>query len=66
MLAEQEATKMLEMLAAIQEHLGIAAPDEEAATLQQTTEPERLMEQLEQHGPVPGTGPALRTPGTEP
>src|SRR5438034_11332220 len=63
MLAEQEATKMLEMLASIQEHLGMAAPDEEAAALQQATEPEKVLEQLEQHGPVPGTGSAQRTPG---
>jgi hypothetical protein len=66
MLAEQEATKMLEMLASIQEHLGIGAPDAEVAALQQATEPERLMEQLEQHGPVPATGPAMHTPGAEP
>jgi uncharacterized membrane protein len=65
MLAEQEATKMLEMLASIQEHLGIGTPDAEVAALQQTTEPERLMEQLEQHGPVPGPPPASRVPGSK-
>jgi uncharacterized membrane protein len=48
MLAEQESTKLLEMLTAIQEHLGIGAPDAEVAALQQATEPERLMEQIEQ------------------
>jgi uncharacterized membrane protein len=48
MLAEQESTKILEMLTAIQAHLGISTSDEEVAALQQATEPERLMERIEQ------------------
>jgi len=47
MLAEQEATKMLAMLDAIQQHLGIGGHDPEVAALKQATEPEKLMEQIE-------------------
>jgi uncharacterized membrane protein len=47
MLAEQEATKMLAMLEAIQQHLGMGGHDPEVAALKQATEPEKLMEQIE-------------------
>jgi uncharacterized membrane protein len=47
MLAEQEATKVLTMLGAIQDHLGIGGHDPERASLEQATEPEKLMEQIE-------------------
>jgi uncharacterized membrane protein len=46
-LAEQEATKILAMLEAIQEHLGMGGHDPEVAALKQATEPEKLMEQIE-------------------
>jgi uncharacterized membrane protein len=49
MLAEQEATKILEMLEAIQRHLGIGGHDPEVMALKQATEPEQLMVQIEQH-----------------
>jgi uncharacterized membrane protein len=50
MLAEQEATKMLAMLEAIQQHLGIGGHDPEVAALKQATEPEKLMERIEVRG----------------
>ena len=49
LLAEQETTKVLSMLESIQKHLGIDRDDPEVAALQQATEPERLVEQIEQH-----------------
>jgi uncharacterized membrane protein len=50
LLAEQEATKMLAMLEAIQQHLGIGGHDPEVAALKQATEPEKLMERIEVKG----------------
>jgi uncharacterized membrane protein len=50
MLAEQEATKVLTMLGAIQDHLGIRGHDPEVAALEQATEPEKMMEQIEGQG----------------
>lgn len=47
MLAEQEATKMLAMLEAIQQHLGLGGHDPEVVALKRATEPEKLMEQIE-------------------
>jgi uncharacterized membrane protein len=48
MLAEQETTKILSMLDAIQHHLGIGKHDPEVAALKEATEPERLVEQIQQ------------------
>jgi uncharacterized membrane protein len=47
MLAEQEATKILALLEAIQQRLGVGEPDPEVAALKQATEPEQLMAQIE-------------------
>jgi uncharacterized membrane protein len=49
LLAEQENTKMLAMLEAIQERLGISAGDPEVAALKQATEPEKLVEEIRRH-----------------
>jgi uncharacterized membrane protein len=48
LLAEQEITKVLEMLEQIQKRLGLADHDPEVAALKQAVRPEELMEQLEQ------------------
>ena len=48
LLAEQENTKALRMLAAIQKHLGVPDGDPEVSVLEEATQPERLMEQIEQ------------------
>jgi hypothetical protein len=40
---------MLAMLERIQQHLGIGQHDPEVAALRKATEPERLVEQIEQH-----------------
>ena len=47
MLAEQETTKVLTMLGQIQNHLGIRGNDPEIAALEQATEPEKMMAQIE-------------------
>jgi uncharacterized membrane protein len=47
MLAEQEATKMLQMLEAIQQRLGMGDHDPEIEALKQAVHPERLMEQID-------------------
>jgi len=47
LLSEQENTKMLTMLAAIQDHLGISYSDSEAAVLKQKTDPEHMVKQIE-------------------
>jgi uncharacterized membrane protein len=49
LLAEQENTKMLHMLEAIQRRLGISADDPEVAALKQATEPEKLVEEIQRH-----------------
>jgi uncharacterized membrane protein len=50
LLAEQENTKMLQMLAAIHERLGIEEEDEqEVAALKQTTAPEKIIEEIQRH-----------------
>jgi uncharacterized membrane protein len=54
LLAEQENTKMLAMLEAIQHRLGIPAGDPEVAALKQATELEKLVEEIERHVEEPG------------
>jgi uncharacterized membrane protein len=49
LLAEQENTKMLAMLEAIQDRLGISAGDPEVAALKQATEPGKLAEEIRRH-----------------
>ena len=49
LLAEQESTKMLTMLEAIVKHLDIPETDPEVAVLEQATEPERLVAQIERY-----------------
>jgi uncharacterized membrane protein len=49
LLAEQETTKILAMLDNIQQHLGIAAHDPVVQAMKEATEPERLVEQIEEH-----------------
>jgi uncharacterized membrane protein len=46
LLAEQENTKMLEILEAIAEKVGVAADDEAMRALKETAEPEKLAEQI--------------------
>jgi uncharacterized membrane protein len=48
LLAEQEITKVLEMLEEVQKRLGLADHDPEVAALKQAVKPEELMEQIEQ------------------
>jgi uncharacterized membrane protein len=48
LLAEQENTKMLEILEAIAEKIGVPAKDEAMRTLKEAAEPEKLAEQIEQ------------------
>jgi uncharacterized membrane protein len=62
LLAEQENTKMLAMLEAIQERLGISAGDPEVAALKQATEPEKLAEEIRRHVDEDGAGEG--PPGT--
>jgi uncharacterized membrane protein len=62
LLAEQENTKMLAMLEAIQERLGISAGDPEVAALKQATEPEKLAEEIRRH--VEEDGVDVGQPGT--
>jgi uncharacterized membrane protein len=47
LLSEQENTKMLAMLTAIQKHLGIHDGDPQAAVMQEVTDPNRLVQQIE-------------------
>jgi uncharacterized membrane protein len=47
LLSEQENTKMLAMLEAIQQHLGITGSDPEVSVLEEATQPERLVQQIE-------------------
>ena len=48
LLSEQENTKMLTMLDAICKHLDVPDQDPELSILEEATEPERLVEQIEQ------------------
>jgi uncharacterized membrane protein len=48
LLAEQENSKMLSMLSEIHRHLGIRGTDPEVAALQVSTEPETLIQQIEE------------------
>ena len=47
LLSEQENTKMLAMLETIQKHLGIPDHDPEVAMYEESTQPERLVHQIE-------------------
>lgn len=47
LLAEQETSKILDMLGTIMQHMGIK-PDHDAATLQEATRPETLVKQIGQ------------------
>jgi len=47
LLSEQENTKMLAMLTAIQNHLGIEFSDAEETVLEQATDPENMVKQIE-------------------
>jgi uncharacterized membrane protein len=60
LLAEQENTKMLHMLEAIQRRLGISADDPEVAALKQATEPEKLVEEIQRHVEENSTGEDTR------
>ena len=48
LLSEQENSKMLAMLAALMQHHGVALHDPEVAALQEATQPEVLVQQLDQ------------------
>ncbi len=48
LLSEQENTKMLAMLETIQKNLGVHDPDPEVAMYEEATQPERLVNQIEQ------------------
>ena len=48
LLSEQENTKILKMLEAITQHLQIPDGDPEVGILEEATQPERLVEQIEQ------------------
>lgn len=48
LLSEQENTKMLAMLETIQKHLGVLDHDPEVAMYEESTQPERLVHQIEQ------------------
>lgn len=58
LLAEQENSKILTMLKALMEHVGIADIDPEVHVLSQSTQPEKLVEQIEvmmdRSTPTPG------------
>ncbi len=47
LLSEQENTKMLAMLETIQKHLGVLDHDPEVAMYEESTQPERLVHQIE-------------------
>lgn len=47
LLSEQENTKMLAMLETIQKHLGVPDHDPEVAMYEESTQPERLVRQIE-------------------
>lgn len=49
LLAEQENTKMLQMLQAIHQHLGIRDEDPEVAVLEQATKPEKVVQEIERY-----------------
>jgi uncharacterized membrane protein len=49
MLAEQETTKILEILQGIQDHLGIEGHDPEVGVLKQATEPDRVVAAIEEY-----------------
>ena len=49
LLSEQENTKMLTMLEEIHQHLGIEGSDPDIGVLTESTEPERLVKQIERH-----------------
>lgn len=54
LLAEQENTKMLQMLAAIHKRLGISEQDPEVAVLEQATHPEKVVREIERYVGEPG------------
>jgi uncharacterized membrane protein len=64
LLSEQENSKMLAMLAALMQHHGLALHDPEVAALQEATQPEVLVQQLDQTlTQEPGSPPlSLPTP----
>lgn len=47
LLSEQENTKMLAMLETIQKHLGVLDHDPEVSMYEESTQPERLVQQIE-------------------
>lgn len=49
LLSEQENTKMLTLLEAITQHLGVPSADPEVSILEKATEPERLVDQIEKY-----------------
>jgi len=49
LLAEQENTKMLQMLEAIHKRLGISNEDPEVASLEQATKPEKVVQEIERY-----------------
>jgi uncharacterized membrane protein len=49
LLAEQENTKMLKMLAAIHQQLGIREEDPEVAVLEQATKPAKVVQEIERY-----------------
>jgi uncharacterized membrane protein len=57
LLAEQENSKMLSMLAAIMGHLGIEETDPDAHTMEEATEPNKLVRQIENIIEKSGEGP---------
>ena len=57
LLAEQENSKMLSMLAAILEHLGIEDTDPDAHTMEEATQPDKLVRQIENIIEKSGDGP---------
>jgi len=58
LLAEQENSKMLSMLAAILEHLGIEGTDPDVRALEEETQPDKLVRQIENIIEKSGEGPA--------
>lgn len=48
LLAEQEASQMLRMMQQVMDHLGVKMETGQVEALQQATDPERMIEQIEQ------------------
>ena len=61
LLAEQENTKMLELLEAIAKRVGIDANDEAMQMLKESAEPEKLAEQIKSHDDKSKDGESLKT-----